>query len=117
MAYTAAALGYLVQLSPKPIVLTGTKPIGFDCARFRQNLRDAFAIACDVGIYRVCIVLTAASFSAHAPGRHIQRALTPSQHPTTPNIADLRDGRLSLYRAQCLPEPRFYSGWTRGLGC
>ena len=31
MAYTAAALSYLIQQSPKPIVLTGAqKPIGFD---------------------------------------------------------------------------------------
>ena len=34
MAYTAAALSYLVQGSPKPIVLTGAqKPIGFDSTR------------------------------------------------------------------------------------
>ena len=39
MAYTAAALSYLVQGSPKPIVLTGAqKPIGFDSTDSKINL-------------------------------------------------------------------------------
>ena len=46
MAYTAAALSYLIQGSPKPIVLTGAqKPIGFETTDSKQNLRDAFAAA------------------------------------------------------------------------
>ncbi len=46
MAYTAAALSYLVQGSPKPIVLTGAqKPIGFETTDSKQNLRDAFTVA------------------------------------------------------------------------
>ena len=46
MAYTAAGLSYLIQGSPKPIVLTGAqKPIGFETTDSKQNLRDAFAVA------------------------------------------------------------------------
>ena len=46
MAYTAAALSYLIQGSPKPIVLTGAqKPIGFETTDSKQNLRDAFTVA------------------------------------------------------------------------
>jgi len=46
MAYTAAGLSYLVQGSPKPIVLTGAqKPIGFETTDSKQNLRDAFTVA------------------------------------------------------------------------
>ena len=42
MAYTAAALSYLVQGSPKPIVLTGAqKPIWFDGTDSKRNLTDA----------------------------------------------------------------------------
>lgn len=45
MAYTAAALSYLIQRSPKPIILTGAqKPIGFDTTDSRQNLRDALCL-------------------------------------------------------------------------
>jgi L-asparaginase len=46
MAYTAAALSYLIQNSGKPIVLTGAqKPIGFDSTDSKINLLDAFLVA------------------------------------------------------------------------
>ena len=47
MSYTAAALSYLIQGSPKPIVLTGAqKPIWFDSTDSKRNLTDAFLYAC-----------------------------------------------------------------------
>ena len=47
MSYTAAALSYLIQDSPKPIVLTGAqKPIWFDGTDSKRNLIDAFLYAC-----------------------------------------------------------------------
>ncbi|MBQ6249347.1 MAG: asparaginase, partial [Oscillospiraceae bacterium] len=47
MAYTAAALSYLIQRGPKPIVLTGAqKPIWFDSTDSKRNLTDAFLYAC-----------------------------------------------------------------------
>ena len=46
MAYTAAALSYLVQDSPKPVVLTGAqKPIGMRETDAATNLGDAFFYA------------------------------------------------------------------------
>ena len=46
MAYTAAALSYLIQYSPKPIVLTGAqKPILFENTDSKTNLADAFRVA------------------------------------------------------------------------
>lgn len=46
MAYTSAALSYLIQGSKKPIVLTGAqKPINFETTDSKQNLRDALAVA------------------------------------------------------------------------
>lgn len=48
MAYTAAALSYLIQNSAKPIVLTGAqKPIWFDSTDSKRNLLDAFLYACE----------------------------------------------------------------------
>ena len=47
MAYTAAALSYLIRNSAKPIVLTGAqKPIWFDSTDSKRNLIDAFLYAC-----------------------------------------------------------------------
>ncbi len=46
MAYTAAALSYLIQASPKPIILTGAqRPIGSDTTDSKENLADAFRCA------------------------------------------------------------------------
>ena len=48
MAYTAAALSYLIQNSPKPIIFTGAqKPIGFDSTDSKINLTDAFRCAAE----------------------------------------------------------------------
>ena len=46
MAYTAAGLSYLIQGSPKPVILTGAqKPIGFDSTDSKINMTDAFRCA------------------------------------------------------------------------
>ena len=43
MAYTAAALSYLVQNSPKPVVITGSqKPIDMEITDAKTNLTDSF---------------------------------------------------------------------------
>ena len=48
MAYTAAALSYLIQNSPKPIVLTGAqRPIDKEITDAKLNLYDSFLFACD----------------------------------------------------------------------
>ena len=47
LPHAAAALSYLIQGSPKPIVLTGAqKPIWFDGTDSKRNLTDAFLYAC-----------------------------------------------------------------------
>lgn len=57
MAYTCAALSYLIQRPDKPIVLTGSqKPIGMAVSDARKNLMDSFRFCCrdDVrGVYLV----------------------------------------------------------------
>ena len=50
MAYTAAALSYLIQNNAKPVVITGSqKSIFNQDTDARENLRDAFFYACDDG--------------------------------------------------------------------
>ena len=46
MAYTAAALSYLIQNSPKPIVITGAqKPIDLEITDAKTNLLDSLRFA------------------------------------------------------------------------
>lgn len=57
MAYTAAALSYLIQNSPKPIVLTGSQqPMGNPFTDAKINLYQSLAYAVDGRSRDVCIV-------------------------------------------------------------
>jgi len=55
MAYTAAALSYLIQTPGKPIILTGSqKPLTDPISDARKNLLDSFRFACqdeNSGVY------------------------------------------------------------------
>ena len=49
LAYTAAALSYMIQNSAKPIVITGAqKPINMDVTDAKTNLLDSFIYAADL---------------------------------------------------------------------
>ncbi|MDO5538189.1 MAG: asparaginase [Desulfovibrionaceae bacterium] len=57
LAYTAAALSYMIQNSGKPVVITGSqKPINLEVTDARTNLADSFRYACDPGSHGVNIV-------------------------------------------------------------
>ena len=111
MAYTAAALSYLVQGSPKPVVLTGAqKPIGFETTDSKQNLRDAFAVACDGGIHGVCIVFNGRVILGTRARKTHSKSFDAFSSINYPNIADVRDGRLMRYiEPECFARPRFYT--------
>ena len=51
MAYTSAALSYLIQNSPKPVIITGAqKPISMEITDAKTNLLDSLRFAA----YRRC---------------------------------------------------------------
>lgn len=57
MAYTAAALSYMIQNSQKPIVITGAqRPINVDSTDAKNNLFDSFLYAADDSSQGVQIV-------------------------------------------------------------
>lgn len=57
LAYTAAALSYMIQNSSKPIVITGAqKPINMDITDAKTNLLDSFIYAADDESQDVTIV-------------------------------------------------------------
>ncbi len=59
MAYSAAALSYLIQNSPKPIVLTGSqRPINLSTTDAKMNLLDSFRYCCDERSSGVAIVFS-----------------------------------------------------------
>ena len=109
MAYTAAGLSYLIQGSPKPIVLTGAqKPIGFDSTDSKINLTDAFRCAAE-DMPGVSIVFN----NQVIPGTRARKTRSKSFQAFSsinyPNLGILRDGVLLRYiRQECAEKPLFY---------
>ena len=97
MAYTAAALSYLIRHTKKPIVLTGSqKPIDQEDTDARTNLLDSLRVAAG-GESGVCIV-----FEGHViAGTRAHKARSKSYNAFTsinfPDLANIRDGRVVRY--------------------
>ena len=109
MAYTAAALSYLVQNSPKPIVLTGAqKPIGFDSTDSKINLLDAFRCASE-DLPGVSIVFNNKVILGTRARKTRSKSFQAFSSINYPNLGVLRDGVLLRYiRQDCGAAPVFY---------
>ncbi len=98
MAYTAAALSYLVRNSPKPIVLTGAqKPIGFDTTDSKVNLRDSFICACAREMHGVCVVFNGRVILGTRASKTHSKSFDAFSSINYPYIAEIRDGVLVQY--------------------
>lgn len=76
MAYTAAALSYLIQNNRKPVVITGSqKSLAAQESDARQNLSDAFIYASYNGACGVHILLIIKYFLVHDHAKQEPRAL------------------------------------------
>ena len=109
MAYTAAALSYLIQGSPKPIVLTGAqKPIGFETTDSKQNLRDAVAVAVS-DLAGVMVVFNGKVILGTRARKTRSKSFEAFSSINYPLLGTVQDGRLIPYiRPACGPEPVFY---------
>ena len=111
LAYTAAALSYLIQDSPKPIVLTGSqKPIHMDITDSKTNLLDSFTVACDGRLPGVTVVFGGAVIPGNpGPEDLFQELWRLLQHqlPPCPGGGG-EEGRLVPYiLPPAGPAPRF----------
>lgn len=111
MAYTAAALSYLVQGSPKPIVLTGAqKPIGFETTDSKQNLRDAFTVAAS-DMAGVMLVFNGKVILGTRARKTRSKSFEAFSSINYPFLALVQDGKLLRYiRPECYERPLFYDG-------
>lgn len=97
LAYTAAALSYLIQHTRKPIVLTGAqRSIDEDTTDAKVNLMDALRYAC-AGESGVCIV-----FGSHViAGTRARKSRTKSYNAFTslnfPDLASIHESRVVRY--------------------
>ena len=109
MAYTAAALSYLIQGSPKPIILTGAqKPIGFDSTDSKDNLTDAFRCASE-DLPGVSIVFNHQVILGTRARKTRTKSFQAFSSINFPQLGVLRDGVLLRYiRQECASRPVFY---------
>ena len=109
MAYTAAALSYLIQGSPKPIILTGAqKPIGFDSTDSKINLLDAFRCASE-DMPGVSIVFNNQVILGTRARKTRSKSFQAFSSINYPDLGVLRDGVLMRYiRQDCGAYPMFY---------
>ena len=108
MAYTAAAMSYLVMGSPKPIVFTGAqKPIGFETTDSKQNLRDAFAVASS-DMAGVMLVFNGKVILGTRARKTRSKSFEAFSSINYPFLGMVQDGRLIRYiRPECKEKPVF----------
>ncbi|MCR5482711.1 MAG: asparaginase [Clostridia bacterium] len=109
MAYTAAALSYLIQNSEKPIVLTGAqKPIKSDITDAKTNMTDSLIYAADEKSRGVCIVFDGQVIA----GTRAKKTKSFSYHAFSsinfPELAVIQDRQVIRYI-----EPFPYTGNVR----
>ena len=111
MAYTAAALSYLIQNSSKPIVLTGSqKSVYSRDTDARRNLSDAFLFCADDNSYGVRIVFDGSVILGTRAKKTRTRSFNAFSSIDFPAVAVMREGRPFYYIKGAKPQggPVFY---------
>ena len=113
MAYTAAALSYMIQDSPKPIVITGSqKSICLHDTDARMNLYNSFLYASDRDSHDVCLVFDGKVILGTRARKERTKSYNAFSCVDYPEIAVIRDGRLIRYLA-----PRTYTYGAEPVFC
>ena len=118
MAYTAAALSYLVQGADKPIMLTGAqKPINYDSTDSKLNLTDAFVCAASGQLAGVNIVFSGRVILGTRARKTCSKSFAAFSSINYPDLATLQDHRLLCYiPGERSEEPRFFERLSTEVG-
>ena len=118
MAYTAAALTYLVQGSPKPVVITGAqRPIDLELTDAKQNLSDSFRYACHPGACGVQIVFDGKVIAGARAKKTRTKSYNAFSSINFPTLAIVQDGRVIQYlREEPGERPRFFHSLNTRVG-
>ena len=112
MAYTSAALSYLIQNNRKPVVVTGAqRPIDLAITDARANLLDSIRFACDDRAHGVNIVFGGAAISGTRAKKERTKSFNAFSSINYPAIAIIQDKRIVFYvdDKELLSEPeKFY---------
>ncbi len=120
MAYTAAALSYLIQNSKKPVVVTGAqKPIDMDVTDAKTNLYDSILFAASEKAYSVNIVFDGKVISGTRARKERTKSYNAFSSINFPYLAVIQDGRIFFYiddKKHRNEEVKFYSKLNTKIG-
>lgn len=118
MAYTAAALSYLIQNSRKPIIITGAqKPINLAGSDAIQNLTDSFLCASSDELTGVNLVFFGSVIAGTRARKNFSKSFAAFGSINHPEIASIRDGRLIIYiPSEISGEPIFFDSINENVG-
>lgn len=110
MAFTAAALSYLIQDSPKPVVITGSqKSIYARDTDARRNLLDALRYAAYEKAHGVSIVFDGKAIIGTRARKMRTRSYNAFSSIDYPELAILQEGRIIPYiEPEYAAAPRFF---------
>ena len=98
MAYTAAALSYMIQNSKKPIVITGAqKPIDLEITDAKSNLLDSFLYASDENSQGVQIVFDGKVIAGTRAKKVRSKSYNAFSSIDFPCLAMIQDGNIMRY--------------------
>lgn len=98
MAYSAAALSYLIQSSPKPIVITGSqKPMGFPSSDAISNLTDSLRFASHDRAHGVSIVFGGKVICGTRAKKEYSHSYNAFSSINYPVIATVNDARITFF--------------------
>ena len=113
MAYTAAALSYLIQDSPKPIVLTGSqKPMGNPYTDAKINIYQSILYALDGNSHDVSIVFNGKAIAGTRARKQRTRSFDAFESMNFPYLAIIHDDRILRYYAASSPAPESLKTYT-----
>lgn len=95
LAYTAAALSYLIQNSPKPIVLTGSqKPMDNPYTDAKLNIYQSVLYAADDASCDVCVVFHGKVIAGTRAHKQRTRSFDAFESMNFPTLAIIHDDRI-----------------------
>ncbi len=107
LAWTAAALSYLLPGIDKPVVLTGSQyPLAYENSDAPRNFTDALAVAAAAQLQEVVVCFAGQVLRGNRAIKRSAQALEAFVSPRCPPLARVEDGVVNLDAQALLPARR-----------
>lgn len=105
LAYTAAGISYLIQNSPKPIVLTGAqRPLGAYGSDAGRNILDSLIYACDDASCDVTVVFSGSVICGTRARKNYSKSFMAFASVNFPELAKIIDSKIVRFVPSALAD-------------